>query len=136
MSDLTLHCSMWKYYYLCKTINKLYTFVSRQFDKDFWLLGLVRIFQCPYVPNRWFVTYLYAYLAPCARSKTIAKPKTNPSCVRYSIWRRLISNLGTSRIGSEVGLDFYQRAERASYDYNFQAIHIPYIHLHIFRVIT
>ena len=49
---------------------------------------------------------------------------------------RLISNLGTCRIGCEVGLDFYERAERASYDYNFQAIHIPYIALHIFPVIT
>ena len=23
ISDLTLHCTMWKYYYLCKTIDKL-----------------------------------------------------------------------------------------------------------------
>ena len=105
-SDLTLHCSMWKYYYLCKTIDKLYTFVSRQFDKDFRLLGLVRILQCPYVPHRWFVTHLHAYLARVLRSKPIAQLKTNPSCVRYSIWRRLISNLGTCRIGCEVGLDF------------------------------
>ena len=45
---------------------------------------------------------------------------------------RLISNLGTCRIGSEVGLDFYERAERAINDYNFQAIHIPYIALNIF----
>ena len=35
-----------------------------------------------------------------------------------------------------VGLDFYERAERASNDHNFQAIHISYIALHIFRVIT
>ena len=136
MSDLTLYCSMWKYYYLCKTINKLYTFVCRQFDKDFRLLGLVRILQCPYVPNRWFVTYHHAYLARCARSETIAKPKTNPSCVRYSIWRRPISNLGTSRMGCEVGLDFYERADRASNDCNVQAVHKPDITLHIFPVIT
>ena len=50
--------------------------------------------------------------------------------------RHLISNLGTCRIGCEVGLDFYERAERVSNDHNFQAIHIPYIALHIFRVIT
>ena len=131
-----LHCSMWKYYHLCKAINKLYTFVCRQFDKVFRLLGLVRMFQCPYVPNRWIVTHLYASLVPCARSKTIAKPKTNPSCVRYSIWRRLIYNLRTCRIGCEVGLDLFQRAERASNDSNCQAIHKPYITLHIFPVIT
>ena len=35
ISDLTLHCTKWKYYYLCETIDKLYTFVSRRFDKDF-----------------------------------------------------------------------------------------------------
>ena len=107
-----------------------------QFDKDLRFLGLVRIFQCPYVPNRWFVTHLYASLTRCARSKTIASPKTNPSYVRYSIRRRLISNLLTCRIGCDVGLDLYERAERASYDYNFQAIHIPYIALHIFPVIA
>ena len=45
-------------------------------------------------------------------------------------------NLLTCRIGCEVGLDVYERAERASNDYNFQAIHIPYIALHIFRVST
>ena len=33
--DHTLHCTVRKYYYLCETIDKLYTFVSRQFDKDF-----------------------------------------------------------------------------------------------------
>ena len=96
----------------------------------------MRIFQCPHVPTGWFVTHLYASLARRARSKTVAKPKTNPSCVRHSIWRRLISNLGTCRIGCDVGLDFYERAERASNDYIFQAIHIPYIALHIFPVIT
>ena len=37
---------------------------------------------------------------------------------------RLISNLGTCRIGCEVGLDLYERAERASNDHNFLAIHI------------
>ena len=131
-----LHCTMWKYYYLCKTIDKLYAFISRQFDKDFRLLGLVRILQCPYVPHRWFVTHLYAYLARCARSKTIAQPKTNPACVRYSIWGILISNLETSRIRCEVGLDLYERAERASNDSNCQAIHIPYIALNIFPVIS
>ena len=47
-----------------------------------------------------------------------------------------MSNLGTCRIGCEVGLDFYERAERASNDHNFQAIHTPYIALHIFPVIT
>ena len=72
ISDHTLHCTMWEYYYLCKTIDKLLTFVSTQFDKYFRLLGLVRVFQCPYVPNRWFVTHLYASRARCARSKTIA----------------------------------------------------------------
>ena len=130
-----LHCSMWKYYYLCKTSDKLYAFISRQFDKEFRLLGQVRILQYPYVPNGWFVTHLHASIAQCARSKTMAKPTTNPSCVRYSIWRRLISNLETCRICCEVGLDFYERAERASNDCNFQAIHIPYIALHIFPVI-
>ena len=73
-----------------------------QFGKDFRLLGLVRMFQCLYVPNRWIVTHLYASLARRARSKTIAYPKTNPCCVRHAIWRRLISNLGTCRIGCEV----------------------------------
>ena len=52
------------------------------------------------------------------------------------MWRRLISNLRTCRIGCEIGLNFYERAERASTDHNFQAIHIHYIALHIFRVIT
>ena len=47
-----------------------------------------------------------------------------------------MSNLLTCRIGCEVGLDFYDRSERASNDFNFQAIHIPYIALHIFGVIT
>ena len=107
-----------------------------QFDKDLRFLGLVRIFQCPYVPNRWCVTHKYASLARCARSETIAQPKTNPSCVRYSIRRRLISNLLTCRIGCEAGLDFYEIAERASNDYNFHAIHIPYIALHILPVIA
>ena len=97
---------------------------------------MVRIFQCPYVPNRWFVTHLYASLARCARSKTIAQPKTNPSCVHYSNGGDLFPILGTCRIGCEVGLDFYERAERASNDYNFRAIHIPYIALHIFPVIA
>ena len=78
----------------------------------------------------------YASLARRARSKTIAQPKTNPSCLSHSTWRRLISNLRTCRIGCEVGLDSYERGERAINDYNFQAIHMPYIALHIFRVIT
>ena len=107
-----------------------------QFDKDLRFLGLVRIFQCPYVQNRWFVTHNYASLARCARSNTVRKPKTNPSCVRYSTRRRLISNLLTCRIGCEDGLDFYERAERASNDNNFPAIHIPYIALHTFPVIA
>ena len=47
-----------------------------------------------------------------------------------------ISNLGTCRIGCEIGLNFYERAERASNGNNFQAIHIPYIALHIFSVIA
>ena len=97
---------------------------------------LVRIFQCPYMPIRWFVTHLYACLARRARSKTVAHPNPNPSCVRHSIWKRLISNLATCRIGCEVGLDFHERAERASNDLNFQATHIPYIAMHIFRGIT
>ena len=46
--------------------------------------------------------------------------------------RRLLSNLLTCRIGCKVGQDFYERAERASNDYNFHAIDIPYITLHIF----
>ena len=96
----------------------------------------MRIFQCPHVPTGWFVTHLYASLARRARSKTVAKPKINPSCFRHWIWRRLISNLGTCRIGCDVGLDFYERAERASNDYIFQAIHIPYTALHIFPVFT
>ena len=70
------------------------------------------------------------------RSKAVAQPETNHSCVRYSIRSRLISNLQTCRIGCEVGLDFYERAEGASNDYNFRAIHIPYIALHIFPVIA
>ena len=107
-----------------------------QFDNDLWFLGLLRIFQCPNVPNRWFVTHNYASLARCACSNTIGYPKTNPSCVRYSIRRRLISNLLTCRIGCEVGLDLYEQAVRASNDYNFHAIHIPYIALHIFPVIA
>ena len=105
-------------------------------DKDFRLLELVRIFQCPYVPNRWFVTHLSASLAHQARSKAIAYPKSNPSCVSHSTCRRLISSLGTSRIGCEVGQDFFERAERASNDLNLQAIHRPYIALHVFSVIT
>ena len=109
ISDITLHFTMWKKY-VCETIDKLYTFVSRQFVKYFRLLGLVRIFQCPYVPNRWIVTHLSASLARRARSKTIAKTKTNPSYVGYSIRRGLISNLRTCRIGCDVGLDFYERA--------------------------
>ena len=87
------------------------------------------------MPNRWIVTHVYASLARRARSKTIAQPKTNPSCVRHSIWRRLISNLATCRNSCEVGLDFYEPAERGSNDHNFQAIHILYIALRIFRVI-
>ena len=63
---------MWNYYYLCKTIDKLYAFVSAQLEKDLRFLGLVRIFQCPYEPNRWFVTHLYVSLARCARSNAIA----------------------------------------------------------------
>ena len=62
--------------------------------------------------------------------------KTKPSCVRYSIRRRLISDLRTCRIGFDVGLDFYERAVRASNDYNLHAIHIPYIALDIFPVIA
>ena len=96
----------------------------------------MRIFQCPYVPNRWFVTNLSASLARQARSKAIAYPKSNPSCVSHSTCRRLISNLHTCRICCAVGQDFLERAERASNDHNFQAIHIPYIALHVFRVIT
>ena len=30
ISDTTLQFTTWKYYYLCETIDKLYTFVSRQ----------------------------------------------------------------------------------------------------------
>ena len=88
------------------------------------------------MPNRWIVTHLYVSLARCARSKTIAYPKTKPSRCRYSIRRRLMSNLLTCRIGCEVGLAFYERAQRANNDHNFQAMHILYIALHIFRVIT
>ena len=82
------------------------------------------------------MTHLYASFARCARSKTITYPKTNPSSVCYSIWRRLTSNLGTCRIGCEVGLDFYERAEQPSSDHNFQAIHVPYIALRTFPVIA
>ena len=49
---------------------------------------------------------------------------------------RLILSFRTCRIGCEVGLDFHERAERAIDDLNFQATHIPYIALHIFRGIT
>ena len=82
------------------------------------------------------MTHLYAYLARCVRSETIALPKTNPSCDRISIRRRLIYNLRTCWIGCEVGIYFYERADRASYDCNFQAIHKPYITLHNFPVIS
>ena len=88
------------------------------------------------MPNRWFVTRLYASLARCALSITIALPKTNPSSVRYPIRCRHVSNLWTCRTGLEVGLDFYEWAERASNDFNFQAIDIPYIALHILRITT
>ena len=88
------------------------------------------------MPNRWILTHLYSCLVRRARSKTIAYHKIHPFCVRHSIWRRLISNCGTCRIGCDVGLHFYERAERASNDHNFQAIHIPSIALHIFPVIT
>ena len=44
--------------------------------------------------------------------------------------------MNTYRIGCEVGLDFYVRAERASNNYNFQATLIPFIALHIFPVTT
>ena len=40
------------------------------------------------------------------------------------------------RIGCEVGLDFYERAERAINDHHFQAIHVPYIALRTFPVIA
>ena len=53
-----------------------------QWEKDFRLLGLVRIIQCPHVPNRWVVTHIYASLARRARLKAVALPKTNPSRVR------------------------------------------------------
>ena len=88
------------------------------------------------MPNRRLVTFIYASLARCARSKTIALPKTNPPFVRYTIRRRLITNLRTCRIGCEAGLDFYERAERANNDYSFQAIHMRHIAFHIFPVIT
>ena len=100
------------------------------------LLGLLRILQCHYVPNCWFVTHIYAYLARCVNSKTRAYPKTNPFSDCYTLRRRLISNLRTCPIDYEVGLDFYVRAERASINYNFQAINIHHITLHIFPVIT
>ena len=103
ITDLMLHCTIWKYYYLCETSDKLLTFVGRQFDKDFRLLGLVRIFQCSYVPNRWILTHLSASLARRARSKTIASPKTNPSCVHYSIRGDLFQIW--ERVGSVVRLD-------------------------------
>ena len=136
ISDLTLHCTIWKYYYLCKTIDKMYTFISRQFDKEFRLLGLLRKLQWPYVPNRQFVTQHYASLGHCASSKIRAYPKPYPSCVRYSIWRSIISNLKAYRFGCEDGLDLYERAERDNNDHSFQAVNIHYIALHIFPVCT
>ena len=98
--------------------------------------GWCEYFNVNHVPNRWIVTHIYVSLARRSRSKTVALPKINPSRVRYSIRRRLISNLRVCRNGCEVGLDFYERAERASNDHNFQAIDILYITLHMFRVIT
>ena len=103
ISDITLHMTMWKQYVLCETIDKLYTFVSRQFDKDFRVLGLVRMLPCPYVPNRWIVTHFSASLARRARSKTIASPKTNPCCVHWSMWGDLFQIW--ERVGSVVRLD-------------------------------
>ena len=47
-----------------------------------------------------------------------------------------MSNLRMCRIGCEIGLNFYERAERASNDHNLKAIYIPHIALRIFRVIT
>ena len=60
-------------------------------------------------------TFTHCTLAALAR-KTIAYPKTNPSCVRFSVWRQFTSNLRTCRFSCEVGLAFYERAERASND--------------------
>ena len=63
----------------------------------------------------WILTHLYSSLDRRARSKTIAYPKTNPSCVRHSIWRRLISNLGTCRIVLRLVQIFTsERSERAT----------------------
>ena len=47
ISDHTLHCTVWKYYYLRKTIDRLDTFISRQFDKDFGSTGCHEYFNVP-----------------------------------------------------------------------------------------
>ena len=47
ISDHTLHCTVWKYYYLCKTIDRLDTFTNRQFDKDFGSSGCHEYFNVP-----------------------------------------------------------------------------------------
>ena len=52
--------------------------------------------------------------------------------MRHSIRRRLISNLGACRNGGGVGLEFFERAERASNDTISKLyIYLPYIALHI-----
>ena len=86
---------------------------------------LVRIFQCPHVPNRWIVTHLSASLAHRARTKTIAEPKTNPSCVHYSIRGDLFQIW--DRVGSDVRLDYIftsERSERVTITISKQYIYI------------
>ena len=75
--------------------------------------GWCEYFNVPMCQPVGFVTHRYASLARRDRSKTVAKPKINPSCVRHSKRRRLISNLGACPIGCEV-LTRFPRASGAS----------------------
>ena len=47
ISDITLRCTIRKYYYLCETIDKLYTFIRRQFDNDFGFSGCCEYYNVP-----------------------------------------------------------------------------------------
>ena len=98
ISDHTLHCTVWKYYYSCKTIDRLDTFISRQIDKYFRLLRLVRIFQCPMCQTvGLWQTFTRTSLAALARKLwPNLKPIPLAFVVRYGgdlfqIWKRTAS---------------------------------------------
>ena len=95
ISDITLHCTMWRYYCLCETIDKLQTFVSRQFDKYFRLFGLPRILQCPMCQTvGLWQTFTRTLLAALARKLwPNLKPIPLAFVIRYGgdlfqIWKR------------------------------------------------